>query len=263
MSRIIGKAEESLGRITDNPKLEAKGHEKRVHAHNKTSIKNNPAAYLDRAKGGTMNNYNAGVTERSPHHQTAGQQSVPQHYPEAALTEHTPHRNLADQKEMLEGHPAGGQIYSAQHHQEAGPTSYTQDYATENQGNRVPDSREANPSPTDVYQVHKDTTGYNDRNTHGNANAVGQPMEAYNQPNPTQYQQNRGQFTINDQEPSGMSKGMSIGMGSAYEMKGSAQRKLGSAIGNPKMEQRGREQQMRGANEKVLADQEHLQQHSA
>ncbi|KAJ2609819.1 hypothetical protein H4S08_003887 [Coemansia sp. RSA 1365] len=259
MSKIIGKAEESLGRLTDNQKLEAKGLEKRIHAHNIKSIKNNPAAYLDRAKGGTVDNYNAGTAERPTHYQTAGQPGVSQRHPDAVPAEHTPHHNLTGQKETLEDHPAGGQLYGAQHHQESGPAFYTQDYTTENQGNRMPDSREANLSPTDAYQAHKGATGYND----GNTTAAGQPMKEYNQSNPAHYQQDRGQIGIAGQENSDTSKGMSKGIGRAYELKGSVQRKLGSAIGNPKMEERGREHQMRGANEKLLADQEHLQHHSA
>ncbi|KAJ2799031.1 hypothetical protein H4R20_004596 [Coemansia guatemalensis] len=329
MSRIIGKAEESLGRLTDNPRLEAKGHERRVHARNKKTIANDPAAYLDRVNRGAKDNYDVGPAEDSRHYQVAGQQDVPQRDPDtsqsrhaprrdvagrkeaapgyaaeeqaygtqerldAHRSEHTPRRDLAGQKAASEGYPArdqaygaqdrlgtdqsektrhrdfadqreapqsypiGRQAYGMQRHTDAGPASHTRDYTAEDQGSGIPASRLSNPSPGEVYEVQKDAAGYNDREKHGYP-AAGQPTGAYDQRSPAQFQHDRGQSSSS----SGMSSGISKGMGIGYEMKGSAQRKLGKAIGNPNMEQRGRERQKRGKNERTLAEQGRSQQHS-
>ncbi|KAJ2083573.1 hypothetical protein H4R24_000736 [Coemansia sp. RSA 988] len=365
MSRIIGKAEESLGRITDNPRLEAKGHERRTHAHNKKMIAKDPATYLNRVNDGVKDNYDAGPADNKHRYQAVGRQDVPQHYPDTGQPRHTPSRNIAghkealtsypteeqsygaqhrpevdraeytprrdiaDQKETTPGYPTngqthgaqdrpdalnsqylpnhniaghqeasegypvrdqkhdvqhhlgtnkpeqtrshdfadqggvskgystGGQSYGMQRHTDAGPAPYTEDYATQNQHNEVPASSMPNPPPGDVYEVQKDAAGYNIGGNHGYP-AANQHVESHNQRNSEQFQQNRGRSSASDRESSGISKGVGIG----YELKGSAQRKLGNATGNPDMEQRGRERQERGKHERMLAEQGRSQQYS-
>ncbi|KAJ2799030.1 hypothetical protein H4R20_004595 [Coemansia guatemalensis] len=59
MSQFVGKMEEKLGQVTNNPNLEAKGHEQRVHALEQKN-RHNPAMNQGQGYNNVQNNYPSG-----------------------------------------------------------------------------------------------------------------------------------------------------------------------------------------------------------
>ncbi|KAJ2083572.1 hypothetical protein H4R24_000735 [Coemansia sp. RSA 988] len=59
MSQFVGKIEEKLGQVTNNPSLEAKGHEQRIHALEKKN-KHDPAMIQGQGYSNVQNNYSSG-----------------------------------------------------------------------------------------------------------------------------------------------------------------------------------------------------------